>query len=426
MADPGFMSEIERLRGLAASVTPGDIEQGGLVGQKIAQAGHKDPRIMQALMALQGQRLVCEESDFRKAESHGDMQRREPVQLEQLQLVHNLTDPDDTKAKGNEYFKKGDFSAALAHYEKAVALLRQAEEVPAAAIATLLSNSALCLLKLKWPDRAKTSASQAIAILRQVEDTTFDQSKLFYRRALASEQLKEFDLAVNDMLRALQQAMKSDLPASEQQRLNGEVARLKKLKESASQVVERKSKEKENERTAEVQRMQGAELDVKKDKSSGGNANGKSAASDNAVYLTEQDWTHWTRKRISEVVVGVTQKIASGGNIEVKSFMDQSKVQAAITTKRGKRALYYEMDLHCTWEAKAKNGEMKGVFRLYNIGHDTSFKLGGDENTSYMYQLGWDQRLTGKWVEEVRVEAAELFDLLAAKVDAVIKELRAK
>jgi len=61
--------------------------------------------------------------------------------------------------------------------------------------------------------------------------------------------------------------------------------------------------------------------------------------------------------------------------------------------------------------------EMQGLFRLYNVAHDTKFELGGDENTSYMYQLGWDQRLSGPWVEDLRSEAAELFDLVALKVD---------
>lgn len=82
---------------------------------------------------------------------------------------------------------------------------------------------------------------------------------------------------------------------------------------------------------------------------------------------------------------------------------------------------------------------MKGLIRVYNIAHDTKFELGGDENTSYMYQLGWDQRVSGSWAEALKLEAAELFDLVALKawcqqhastpgwqVDGVIKELRKK
>jgi len=69
---------------------------------------------------------------------------------------------------------------------------------------------------------------------------------------------------------------------------------------------------------------------------------------------------------------------------------------------------------------------MQGLIRVYNIAHDTKFQLGGDHNTSYMYQLGWDQRVTGKWAEDIQTEAAELFDLVAVKVDGVIRELRKK
>lgn len=422
MADPGFVDQIKKLRGLAMgpAATSSDFGAAAEVGQQIARAGHRDPRIMQALLALQGQGLLVEEQDLKKAEEHGDMKRREPVQLEQLQLVQGLKDADEAKAKGNEYFKAGDFSAALAHYERGVALLREAEELPATAVATLLSNAAQCLLKLKWPDRAKKSVSQAIAVIRQAQDESFDQSKLFYRRALACEQLKDFALAADDMARALQQAKSSDLPLAQQHMLKNEVGRLKKLKASAEQEAEKRHKQQANEREAEVQRMQGAELANKSSKAT------SSVSVPSSDYLQEQDFTYWMRKRLSEVVVGVTHMCQSGGNIEVTELQDQSKVQASITTKRGTRALYYEMDLHCGWLAKVKEGELRGLIRVYNIAHDTKFELGGDENTSYIYSLGWDQRMSGAWVEAVRTEAAELFDLLAAKVDEVIAELRKK
>merc|ERR1712187_22240 len=152
-------------------------------------------------------------------------------------------------------------------------------------------------------------------------------------------------------------------------------------------------------------------------------------------YISEQDYSHWARQRVEEVVKGVTHKCQSGAMIEVVEMQEeQSKVQSSVVTKRGKRSLYYEMDLHLVWLGKAakhkapKSGpyEMKGLIRVYNIAHDTKFELGGDENTSYMYQLGWDQRKKGKWMEDISVEAAELFDLIAVKVDGVIRELRKK
>lgn len=385
---------------------------------------------MQALMALQGQGLLVEESDLKKAEDFGEMKRREPVQLREMQMVESLQDADEAKAKGNEYFKSGDFSAALAHYEKGVVLLRKQEQVPAVAVATLLSNAALCFLKLKWPDRAKKNASMAIAAVRQAEDNSFDQSKLFYRRALACEQLKDFSTAVDDMLRAMQQAKKFGQSLAEQHRLKAEVERLRKLKASAEELAARRRKEEENERTAEVQRLQGEKLEEKR--SSGSTASSPVPSSE---YIQEQDFSHWTKRQVQDAVKGITHQGGSGARIEVLELDEnKSKVQASITTKKGKRALYYEMDIHCTWKGKAAKSlaladgpsELQGLIRVYNIAHDTKFQLGGDENTSYIYQLGWDQRMSGPWVEDLRTEAAELFDKVAEKVDAVIQELRKK
>jgi len=426
MADPGFTGEIERLRALANSpnLDTSDIIKTAEIGQKIARACHHDPRIMQALMSLQGQKLIVDEKDLKRAEDMGDMKRREPVQLEQLQMVHGLTDPDHAKAKGNEHFSKGDVPAALAHYEKAIELLKGKDQVPATTLATLLSNAALCLLKLKWPDRAKQKVSMAIAAVRQVDDPSFDQSKLFYRRALACEQLREFPMAVDDMSRAFQQAKKAGRSAKDLHTMKDEIDRLKKLKASAEADSEKKKRELEGERAAEVTRMQGAQLQPKQ----------QEKTKPSVEYLAETDFSHWTRQQVSVAVKGITHKAKNGAKIEVTEMQENSKIQASVTTKKGNRALYYEMDLHLLWKGKASpmlkpadgSDEMQGLFRLYNVAHDTKFELGGDENTSYMYQLGWDQRLSGPWVEDLRSEAAELFDLVALKVDGVIRELRKK
>ena len=48
---------------------------------------------------------------------------------------------------------------------------------------------------------------------------------------------------------------------------------------------------------------------------------------------------------------------------------------------------------------------MAGVFKLYNVGQDTRFCLGGDKETSYMYELGFP-----------RDYRAELFHLVGALV----------
>ncbi|CAJ1458543.1 unnamed protein product [Effrenium voratum] len=393
MADAGFIAELEKLQKLACEGSEG-------AGQKVAQAAHRDPRIMQALMALQGQGLVVDESDLRKAESVGDMPRREPVQLEQMLLVKDLQDAEEARRCGNEHFKAGRLPEALAHY------------VPASSVAALLSNAALCLLKLKWPDRAKKKATAAIVAIKQAGDTSFDQSKLYYRRALACEELKEFGMAVEDMSRAC--LLAKDSASSEQHRLKAEVERLKKLKASAEAEAERKQREKLNEKAAEQQRLQGAQV------------KGGISAQVSSEYLAEQDFSHWAQGRVRDAVIGVTHTAQSGATLEIVKLAEQSKVSASITHKKGKRALYYDMDLHCEWLGKSAGNELSGLIRVYNIAHDTKFELGGDENTSYMYQLGWDRRKTGSWTEELTTEAAELFDLVALKVDGVIKDLRKK
>jgi len=421
LADPGFVTELKRLQQLAnSSEAQPEAAAGaagaGSAGQKVAQAAHRDPRVMQALMALQGQGLSVEESDLRHAEEVGDMQRREPVQLEQMLLVRDLEDHDEARVKGNEHFKAGKVPEALAHYEKGLELLRQQSSVSAAAVATLLSNSALCLLKLKWPDRAKKKATTAILAIQQAGDQNFDQSKLFYRRALACEALKEFRMAVDDMSQSVKHAEKTS-PKSELQRLRGEVERLKRLRASAEADAEKKRREQDGEKAAEVQRMQGTELQT---------ASGSAAQHVSKEYLAEQDFSHWTTGRVRDAVVGVSHTCPSRATLEIVELKEQTKISAAITNKKGKRALYYDMDLHCLWRGTSADGEMQGLIRVYNIAHDTKFELGGDENTSYMYQLGWDQRQSGSWVEELKTEAAELFDLVAVKVDGVIKDLKSK
>lgn len=264
-------------------------------------------------------------------------------------------------------------------------------------------------------------------MIQKSEDTTIDQSKLFYRRALAGEMLEEFELAVDDMTRAFKEARRVGLEPSEQQRLRAEVDRMQKRKTQHQEWKKQKNVEKANEKTAEVQRMQGADLKAK-----ASTDNASSAPGESVGYFQETDFSHWATRRIQEVVVGIKHACQSGGLIEIVTFLeDLSKVQAAVTTKKGKRSLYYEMDIHVRWKGwsskgRSDRGEMMGQFRLYNVAHDTKFELGGDENTCYMYQLGWDQRQSGEWMKDLTDEAPELFDLVAEKVDVVIAELKKK
>ena len=69
VADSGFRSTIEKLR------------QGEMDQQAMARDSMKDPRVMQALAALQGWGLSVTEEEIKHAESVGDMKKRDAVQV---------------------------------------------------------------------------------------------------------------------------------------------------------------------------------------------------------------------------------------------------------------------------------------------------------------------------------------------------------
>ena len=75
VADTGFQAAIERLR------------QGGAT-QAMASEAMKDPRVMQAVAALQGWGLDVSETDIKHAESVGDLPKRDAVQMGDLEVAH--------------------------------------------------------------------------------------------------------------------------------------------------------------------------------------------------------------------------------------------------------------------------------------------------------------------------------------------------
>lgn len=174
---------------------------------------------MQALMTLYG-----------KNPKPGDPDpRREPLQEKHLTTVEELGDADEAKAKGNEFFKTGDLPMALAHYQRAMTIVRMKVPYDVLTLVALLSNSALCLIKVDFPDRAKMSCTQALRAVEKLGDEKFDQSKLFYRRALACENMDELANAEDDMKRAMKEAERIGLGTPEQQRLRKEYVRVKQL-----------------------------------------------------------------------------------------------------------------------------------------------------------------------------------------------------
>ena len=64
---------------------------------------------------------------------------------------------------------------------------------------------------------------------------------------------------------------------------------------------------------------------------------------------------------------------------------------------------------------------MTGEFRLYNVGQDTKFKVGGDMETSYLYSLGYETTYHGDdlpiWAAHLKYEASELYDKVSPRVE---------
>ena len=71
---------------------------------------------------------------------------------------------------------------------------------------------------------------------------------------------------------------------------------------------------------------------------------------------------------------------------------------------------------------------IQGEFRLFNVGQDTQFNLGGDPHTSYLYSVGVpvqfhnDERCE-LWARHLKYEASELFELVSALVGQVVTDL---
>lgn len=224
MEDEDFCNTIEKLH-KAAKKLPADVSHIDWVamGQRTATEAYADPRVMQAVMTLYG--------NAPKFVEDLDAADVEPLQTQHFEAVEEIESSDDGKAKGNEYFKQGDLPMALAHYQRAITIERMKDPLQVAVLATLASNASMCLLKLNLPDRAKTMLTQATRALDKAGDTSFDQTKLLYRRALACEGIGDCSMAVDDVKRAFKEAQRVGQSASEQQRLRNELKRVQKLHE---------------------------------------------------------------------------------------------------------------------------------------------------------------------------------------------------
>ena len=69
--------------------------------------------------------------------------------------------------------------------------------------------------------------------------------------------------------------------------------------------------------------------------------------------------------------------------------------------------------------ARDSYGTMDGVLKMYNVGQDTKFELGGDKETSYMYELGFETKYHGAcepWATQLKEKAGELFEAVSEMV----------
>ena len=113
--------------------------------------------------------------------------------------------------------------------------------------------------------------------------------------------------------------------------------------------------------------------------------------------------------RAAQLLEDVEVDLGRGASVRVgEALKQQCSVSASVTVKKGRRALYYDIDVHATWiaeppqdfdlspddavQARDRPRSLEGTVRLYNVSHETKYQPGADTNVAYMYQLGAAQR----------------------------------
>jgi tetratricopeptide (TPR) repeat protein len=218
VVDAGFREAVSKLRTSS--------HEGGM---RLIQ---HDPRLVQAMGVLNGHRVSATEADVRAAERVGDIKKRDAIQTADVEAALQCATVAEAKAAGNEHFKAGAHSKALACYARARVLLDSEEAAALAAgaseddeddkVATgaarsgtmravLLSNSAAALLRLERPAEALQAGLEALSAAppRSSEPLSVNVnvlSKIHYRLAHAYEQLQRYDEAIEAMRRSLEHA----------------------------------------------------------------------------------------------------------------------------------------------------------------------------------------------------------------------------
>jgi hypothetical protein len=492
MTDTGFVETLQKLR-----------RSKGGTAQDRSHLAMKDPRVMQAIIALGneqtggGARLTVDESEIRHAERVGDMPRRDPVQLANIQRAHEHKTPAEAKAAGNEAFAEKRYDDALACYMRSLELERHggADE---AVRATLQSNIAAALLKLDRPTEVPAATRHPPLRLprRRCPRLPRDQCSRLRRRrragavrhrAGAHHPRRGDQGGAGRQRRAGQGALPSgarargDRPQGGRRRRSGaggaapaggrtlaqagartpaatpapprgdgrvrplshpragaqaiasmaapsnfmraELARLQKKVAAAKAEAEEAAAQKTREKSAEVARGLGTKVDAAPA------AEGAVVPSCRTVakgYVAEVDFGFWARTWMTEQVHGL--KHANDGCVVRVTGLNVEKCElhASVKQKRGKRSLFYDLTVFLDWEATSCRGRsredpgaMKGIFYMYNVGNDTKYCPGGDKETSYMYELGFPPDhfgATAPWAEQIKVEAAELYDKMGEDV----------
>lgn len=439
--DSGFIKQVDTIAKL-----DGEKDQ-----QKIASMVMSDPRLTQAMSALQGWGLSVTDKEAKHAESVGDMPKRDAVQMPHFEYAYTFKTPQAAKDAGNTCFKEGKYPEALACWVRVRQLYGEllnkgTDALAEAGVAppepslptTLHSNAAAALLKLERPDEALKELEGAIS----AAPPGHDLSKVHHRQAQAHEakakKLLNAEKAAAEWAHALESARlaltaakdadaaksggggsssRSDTGGSSKElsHLQRELRRLKEASKSAKAAADKASEQHRRVEDAEKRRATGVVQDAP------AKPRDSALISQPTVgYVRDIDLstfaTGWLRKELSELAVKW-----SDGEVAVVSLEGNgTDVHASIKEKRGKRALYYDLTLSMRWKGKSRLGRAKdsygtmdGVMRMYNVGQDTKFELGGDKETSYMYELGFAPQYHGAcdpWATQLKEKAADLFE----------------
>lgn len=419
--DTGFIESVEAIRNAT----------GPSVDQYVANTAMKDPRMMKAMAALQGWGLSVEEAEVKQAERVGDMPKRDPVQLPNMERAAAFKTPAEAKEGGNAAFKAGEYADALACYLRVIHLAenKQMEVVPGTKC-TVHANCAAALLKLERPKEALQSCEVAAHCAVPGQDVT----KVHNRAAQAHEALCKLTVVAaekHEHCKAAVASARMAVTAAKDAEAASEAAG--DISTSSSSAVTHLQRELKRHKAAEKEAKEALDRDIEQ------KARVKEAARLAALGVTTQTADQNSMPLVHRPTAGYVRDIDLGnfatawlkrelltvshtwadGSVVVQALdTSQSDIHASVKEKRGKRAMYYDLTLWMQWLGKSKlgrqdHGSLPGILKMYNIGQDTKFALGGDKETSYMYELGFSTEFHGAcapWADQVKYEVTELFE----------------